>query len=81
MHYIAIWKNVKGKLIYSEAHSDREAAIEDLDIMFGLDSIAMRLLRKRGFARIIIRDNEETTIKTIGCCCPDPKSHSYTEDK
>ncbi len=81
MHYIAIWKDDKGKLIYSEVHPDREAAIEDLDIMFDLVDMAKNALRECGVTRISIREKDDTTIKTMGCCCPDPKSHSYAEEE
>jgi hypothetical protein len=90
-HYIAIWqaKNQdketkvpdKDKIIYSQVHSSREAAIDDLDIIFDLEYDTKRLLRKRGVAKISIRDKDDATIWAMGCCCLDPKRHNYTEEE
>jgi hypothetical protein len=87
-HYIATWKGrADGDrareiiTIYSHAHNSREAAINDLDIMFDLDYPTKVLLYKTGFAKISIRYKNDTIISAMGCCCLDPKRHNFTEEE
>jgi hypothetical protein len=80
-HYIAIWQDKEDKIIYSQSHPSREAAINDLDIMFDLSYVTEGLVRGCGVAKISIRDKEDTTIKAMGCCCSDPERHNYIEEE